>query len=77
MSLADRLQQPSLEQVMKNHQKVARAAIRLKHSIAADNELEHVMAALKVRLAEQAQEGRLMGMSVADMLRLVEGGEDE
>lgn len=73
MSLTDELRQPSLEQVMKNHLKVARAAIRLKHSIAADNELEYLIPELRRSLTAQLQQGKVKGLSVAEMLELVEG----
>lgn len=71
--LADELRQPSLEQVVKNHAKVLRAAIRLKHSIAADNELEYAVPELRARLAEQMQAGRVEGLSVGEMLKIAEG----
>jgi hypothetical protein len=75
MSLSNELRQPTLDQIMKNHVKVARAAIRLKHSIAADNELESVLPELRARLASQMQQGYIAGLSVAEMLALVEGTE--
>ena len=58
---------------MKNHIKVARSAIRLKHSIAADNELEAVIPQIRARLSAQMAQGYIDGLSVADMLALVEG----
>lgn len=73
MPLADELASPSLEQAYKNHVKVARAAIRLRHSIAADNELSVMLPKIKVRLQAQMQDGRIDGMTVAEMLVLVEG----
>lgn len=73
MSLTEELRQPSLEQVMKNHLKVARSAIRLKHSIAADNELEYLIPELRRSLTAQLQQGKVKGLSVAEMLELVEG----
>lgn len=72
-SLADELRAPSLEQVVKNHVKVARAAVRLRHSIAADNELEQLIPVIRGRLAAQMQAGRIPELTVADMLALVEG----
>lgn len=75
MSLARELRQPSLEQVMKNHVKVARSAIRLKHSIAADNELADLLPTLRTRLEVQLQQGKLPSLSTAEMLALVEGVE--
>ncbi len=75
MSLSDELRQPSLSQVMKNHMKVARSAIRLKHSIAADNELEAVIPLIRARLEAQMQDGWIEGLTVAEMLALVEGDE--
>jgi hypothetical protein len=73
MSLTDELRQPSLDQLMRNHIKVARAAIVLKHRIQADNELEQVLPELRKRLAIQMQNGHVEGLSVKDMLELVEG----
>ncbi|MCC6311351.1 MAG: hypothetical protein IT345_10595 [Trueperaceae bacterium] len=64
---------PSLEQAFRNHVKVARAAIRLKHSIAADNELAVLLPALKVRLEAGMQEGRIPELTIADLLAMVEG----
>jgi hypothetical protein len=75
VSLAVELRGPSLEQVVKNHLKVARAAIRLKHSIQADNELEQAIPVLRQRLAAQMQEGAVAGLSVEEMLRIVAGEE--
>lgn len=71
--LPNELRQPSLGQVVKNHKKILRAAIRLRHSIAADNELEHATPALLNRLHAQMQAGHIDGLSVAEMLELVEG----
>jgi hypothetical protein len=73
MSVAKELRSPSLEQVVKNHIKVARSAIRLRHSIEADNELAAAIPELRIRLAAQMQEGRVAGLSVAEMLELVAG----
>lgn len=73
MSLAKELQQPTLEQAVKNHMKVARSAIVLKHRIQADNELAVVLPEVRKRLAMQMQQGYVEGITVADMLRLVEG----
>ena len=73
MPLHEELRQPSLEQLVKNHMKVARAAIVLKHRIAADNELEYVLPEVRKRLQAQMQQGYVEGLSVADMLALVEG----
>lgn len=66
---------PSLDQVFKNHLKVARSAIRLKHSIAADNELAEVLPQIKARLEAQLQQGFIVGLSTAELLALVEGEE--
>lgn len=73
MSLSSELRGPSIEQVYKNHVKVVRAAIRLKHSIAADNELEQVLPQVRARLEADMQQGRLPALSVGEMLALVEG----
>jgi len=76
MSLHNELRQPSLEQAMKNHMKVVRAAVVLKHRIAADNELEYVLPKVRKELARQAQDGMIRGISVGDMLALVEGTDE-
>ena len=73
MSISSELRQPSLEQVVKNHMKVARAAIVLKHRIQADNELAVVLPEIRKRLAVQMQQGHVEGITVAEMLSLVEG----
>lgn len=75
MPLGSELRQPSLDQLVRNHVKIARAAIRLKHSIEADNELEQAIPALRKRLAKQMQEGYISGLSVEDMLLIVAGVE--
>lgn len=72
MSLASELRQPTLEQAVKNHVKVIRAAIRLKHSIQADNELADVLPQVRAVLAAQMQTGHIEGITVAEMLALVE-----
>lgn len=64
---------PSLQQVYKNHVKTVRMAIRHKHSIAADNELEQVLPLVKAELDKQLQEGAIRGLSVGEMLALIEG----
>jgi len=61
-----------LEQSVINHRKVARSAIRLKHSIAADEELNRVMPELEKALAAQLQTGSIEPMSVDDILTLAE-----
>lgn len=61
-----------LEQAIVNHRKVARAAIRLKHSLAADDELNRIMPVLEQRLAAQLQQGRIEPMSVDDILLIAE-----
>jgi hypothetical protein len=72
MPLSSELRQPTLEQAVKNHVKVIRAAIRLKHSIQADNELAEVLPQVRARLAAQMQQGEIRGITVAEMLELVE-----
>lgn len=72
MSLSSELRQPSLEQAVRNHIKVIRAAIRLKHSIQADNELADVLPVVRARLAAQMQKGEIKGITLAEMLELVE-----
>lgn len=61
----------ALEQAIANHRKIARTAIRLKHSVAADNELNEFMPKLEVRLAAMLQNGRVPELSVGEMLELV------
>lgn len=55
-----------------NRVKIATSAIRLKHSIAADNELNRVMPVLKVRLATLIQSGQMPAMSTDDILALTD-----
>lgn len=64
---------PSLEQAIVNARKVARSAIRLKHSIAADNELNEVMPVLELRLERMLQEGRIPQLSMADIEQVIMG----
>ena len=61
-----------LEQSVIDHRKIARTAIRLKHSIAADHELNAVMPLVEARLAKQMQMGYITPMSIEDMLALAE-----
>lgn len=61
-----------LEQAVANHRKVARAAIRLKYSILADEELNRLMPVLEQRLSVQLQTGRVEAMSVDDILAIAE-----
>ncbi len=60
-----------LEQAIVNARKVARSAIRLKHSIAADNELNAVLPILEHRLGEMLQQGRIPEMTTADIEELL------
>ena len=57
-----------IEQAIVNHMKIARDAIRLKHSIAADTELNTVLPALRTRLEAQAQHGILPALTVPELL---------
>lgn len=66
----------SLEQAIINHRKIARTAIRLKHSIAADNELNEFMPTLERRLTLMAQAGHIPELSLAQMLDIVSGNEE-
>jgi len=56
-----------LEQALVNARKVARSAIRLRHSIAADNELNAVMPVLERRLSAMLQQGQVPAMTVTDI----------
>ena len=67
---------PSLEQARINARKVARIAIRAKHSIAADNELNEVMPLLDIELAKMVQQGRTPKLGLADIERLISGDEE-
>jgi len=66
---------PSLEQAILNHRKVVRAAIRLKHSIEADNELAVVMPVITARLAAMVQQGLIPALSIAEVMDLAANGE--
>jgi len=59
-----------LEQAIVDHLKIARTAIVLKHRIAADDELNKVLPALRVRLEAQAQKGYLPAPSAVDLLTI-------
>lgn len=56
-----------IEQSIINARKVARAAIRLKHSIEADNELNDIMPLLERRLVAMAQEGEVPSLTMGDI----------
>lgn len=58
-----------LAQAIADHLKIARSAIRLKHSIMADNELNDVMPVITRRLTALAQDGAVPAI---DVPRLVE-----
>lgn len=62
-----------LEQARINARKVARSAIRLKHSVAADNELNELMPRLERRLNEMLQQGLIPAMTHADIEELLNG----
>lgn len=64
---------PSMEQSVVNARKVARSVIRLKHSIAADNELNEVMPILERRLAAMLQEGLVPALKMGDIEAVVDG----
>lgn len=68
---------PSLEQARMNARKVARQAIRLKHSIAADNELNEVMPILDIELAKMIQQGKTPRLGLSDIERLISSEEEE
>jgi hypothetical protein len=67
---------PSLEQSVVNARKVARAAIRLKHSIQADNELNVIMPVLERRLEKMLHEGAVPALSMSDIEQVVFGGDE-
>jgi hypothetical protein len=48
-----------IEQELRNRRKIARALTRLKHSIAADNELNEKLDAAEKRFFKKVQQGRL------------------
>ena len=65
-----------LEMAILTSRKVARTAIRLKHSIAADYELNEKLALLEAKLSEQARTGELPAYGAADLLALASGIDD-
>lgn len=67
---------PSLIQAQKNAEKIARTAIRLKHSIAADNELNEVMPLLASRLNDMLQMGRVPRLTMGEIEQIVNRDED-
>lgn len=70
--LHDELTQPTLEQAVRNHKKIARAAIRLQKSIEADTILSNLMPVLTARLAAQAQQGLIPSLSVAELMDMAD-----
>lgn len=62
-----------IEQSIANHRKVARALIRMKHSIAADEELNRVMPIIEARLTAQVQAGKVPALTADELLSLSEG----
>ena len=72
MGLHGELTAPSLEQAVKNHRKVVRAAIRLRHSVAADNELAVVMPRLEAKLALMLHQGAIPALSLAEVEGLLD-----
>jgi hypothetical protein len=62
---------PSLIQSAANARKVARTFIRLKHSVAADNELNEVMPVLEMMLERMLHEGKVPALSMADIEKAV------
>jgi hypothetical protein len=65
----------ALEQAIINHKKIVRNAIRLKHSIEADNELNIVMPMVEARLNALAQQGLIPTMSITEVLDFAANGE--
>jgi uncharacterized protein YccT (UPF0319 family) len=62
-----------IEQAVVNARKVARSMLRLKHSIAADNELNDVMPRIEAYLAQQVAKGYVPELTGEELLKLVEG----
>lgn len=63
----------AIEQAIINYRKVARNAIRLRHSIAADNELNEVMPAIERWLVAQAQQGYVPAATYGQVEALLDG----
>ena len=65
-----------LAQAMVDQRKVVRSAIRLKHSIAADQELNRVMPGLDKYLSECAQRGEIPSLPLPELIRVAEQMEE-
>lgn len=63
---------PSLPQVKKNLLKAVRSAVRLRHAIEADNELEQVIPKVEAFIDAQLQSGRVDALSLRDLLDLID-----
>ena len=66
---------PALEQAVANNVKIARAVIRLRHSIEADDELNAAIPRIRKVLELQAQDGNVTGLSYDELRALIYGGE--
>lgn len=64
-----------IEQAIANHRKVARSLIRLKHSVAADIELNDVMPVIERKLQALAASGQVPSLTTDELLSLTEGTE--
>jgi hypothetical protein len=64
----------ALEQAVVNHKKIVRTAIRLRHSIEADNELNDIMPVVERKLRAMQQQGLIPSMDLADVMKLLDEG---
>lgn len=64
---------PSIEQAVINNVKMARALIRLRHSILADEELNEALPRIRRELEAQAQNGIVTGLTYDELRRLIYG----
>lgn len=67
---------PSVEQAIKNNVKVARAMIRLRHSIEADTVIAAAIPRIRARLEAQASAGRVEGLGYDELLQLLSGDDE-
>jgi hypothetical protein len=64
---------PALEQAVMNSVGLARTLIRKRHSIQADEEVNELIPRIRIALMGQAQDGRVEGLSDAELLGLIRG----